>query len=297
MALNLGAVGATVGPFEQPYTWKDVALYALAVGATTEDLDYLIDPEPKVLPTWGVIPGFVPVFAALDIIGGDRVQLLHSSQRTELIKPFPYQGVMQTTGQVLGIWDLRIGALINIETRTQIAGVLHARTVWTLLIRGAGGFQGERAPSLLRVKLPKDTAPSFSASWRTQETQALLYRLTGDVNPIHSRPEVARAAGFERPILHGLCSYGFAGRVALKALCGDDPARFRALDARFTSPVMPGHTLRVDGYLLEPGKAALTVTVVETNEPAIGHCLFEYDPSESTVQARPRASEPSKEVV
>ncbi len=277
MALNLGAVGNTVGPFKHAYTWKDVALYALAVGATTEDLAYLLDPAPKVYPSWGVIPGFEPVFAALDLLGGDRVQLLHSSQRTELLKPFPHEGVMETTGHLLGAWDLRIGALVNIETRTEIAGVLHARTVWTLLMRGEGGFGGERAPSLLRVKVPKESTPSFSATWRTSETQALLYRLTGDINPIHANPEVAQAAGFERPILHGLCSYGFALRVALKALAGDDPARFRSLDARFTSPVTPGQTLRVDGYLLEPGKAALTVTVCETGELAIAHALFEYE--------------------
>ncbi len=277
MALNLGAVGVTVGPFEHPYSWKDVALYALAVGAGTEDLGYLLDPAPRVLPTWGVVPGFVPVFAALDHIGGDRVQLLHSAQRIELIKPFPHEGVMVTTGHVLGIWDLRIGALVNIETRTSIAGELHMRTVWTLLLRGEGGFESERAPSLLRTKVPKDQAPDFSTEWRTQETQALLYRLTGDINPIHARPEVARAAGFEKPILHGLCSYGFAAHAALKALAGDDPARFRAFDARFTSPVMPGNTLRVDGWVIGPGKAVLTVKVCESEELAIAHCLFEYE--------------------
>ncbi len=277
MALNLGAVGTTVGPFKQAYTWKDVALYALAVGAGTEDLAYLLDPAPKVLPSWGVIPGFEPVFAAIDALGGDKLQLLHSSQRTELLKPFPSEGVMETTGHLLGAWDLRIGALVNVETRTEIGGVLHARTVWTLLMRGEGGFGGERAPSLLRVKPPKDTAPTFSATWQTSPTQALLYRLTGDVNPIHADPAVAKAAGFEQPILHGLCSYGFALRAALKALAGDDPARFKNFEARFTSPVTPGQSLRVDGYVLEPGKAVLTVTICETNELAIAHAVFEYE--------------------
>jgi acyl dehydratase len=296
MPLNLSAVGSTVGPFEHPYTWKDVALYALAVGATSDDLGYLLDPAPKVLPTWGVIPGFVPVFATLDVIGGDRVKLLHSSQRLELIKPFPAEGVMRTTGHVLGIWDLRIGALVNVETRTMIGSELHARCVWTILLRGEGGFAGERAPSLLRTRAPKDVAPHFSAEWRTQDTQALLYRLTGDVNPIHSNPEVARAAGFDRPILHGLCSLGFAARVALKELAGDDPSRFRALEVRFTSPVLPGQTLRVDGYVVAPGQAALTVKVCETGELAIAHCLFEYDETPgaeraSVVAARERDGE------
>lgn len=278
MTLNLSAVGTTVGPFEQAYSWRDVVLYALAVGAGADDLSYLLDPPAKVLPTWGVIPAFEPVFKALEHTGGDRVQLLHSSQRTELVRPFPASGVMQTTARVEGIWDMRIGALVNIETRTSLEGELHARSVWSLLIRGAGGFGGERAPALLRTKPPKDATPTFSVDWATQPTQALLYRLTGDINPIHADPEVARAAGFERPILHGLCSYGCAARAALKALAGDEPSRFKALDARFTAPVLPGQTLRVDGYVLEPGKAALTVTVRETGELAIANALFEYVP-------------------
>lgn len=276
-ALNLQAVGTKVGPFEQAYTWKDVALYALAVGAGSVDLAYLLDPAPSVLPTWGVIPAFEPVFAALDKTGGDLVQLLHSGQRTELVKPFPASGVMSTTAEVLGIWDMRVGALLQIETRTSVAGELHARTVWSLLIRGAGNFESARPPALLRTKPPKDAAPAYSETWQTSPTQALLYRLTGDVNPIHARPEVAQAAGFERPILHGLCSYGFAARVALKQLAGDDPKRFKAFDARFTAPVLPGQTLLTSGYVIEPGKAAVTVLVQETGDLAIANALFEYE--------------------
>jgi acyl dehydratase len=275
--LNLDAVGAKVGPFEQAYTWKDVALYAHSVGASTDDLDYLLDPTPRVLPTWGVIPAFEPVFAALEKTGGDVVQLLHSAQRTELIKPFPAAGVMSTLAEVLGIWDMRVGALLNIETKTSIDGELHARTVWSLLIRGAGNFESPRPPALLRTKPPKAAEPAFSTRFVTSPTQALLYRLTGDVNPIHARPEVAEAAGFGRPILHGLCTYGFAARAALKALAGDEPQRFKALESRFTAPVLPGQTLIASGYVLEPGKAALTVSVEETGEQAIANALFEYE--------------------
>lgn len=276
-ALNLHAVGVKVGPFEQAFTWRDVSLYALSVGAGAADLKYLLDPTPSVLPTWGVIPAFQPVFAALEQTGGDLVQLLHSGQRTELVKPFPAEGVMSTTAEVLGIWDMRVGALLQIETRTSVAGELHARTVWSLLIRGAGNFESARPPSLLRTKPPKDAEPTYTQHWTTLPTQALLYRLTGDVNPIHARPEVAQAAGFERPILHGLCSYGYAARVALKQLAGDDPKRFKAFDARFTAPVLPGHTLITSAYVIEPGKAAVTVSVEETGELAIANALFEYE--------------------
>lgn len=279
MALNLESAGTEVGPFEQAYTWKDVALYALAVGAGTADLDYLLDPTPKVLPTWGVIPAFEPVFAALEKTGGDLVQLLHSAQRTELVKPFPPEGVMSTTAKIEGIWDMKVGAIVIIETRTSVAGELHAITHWSLLLRGAGGFKGPRPPAQLRTRAPKDTEPAFRVEVPTAPSQALLYRLTGDVNPIHARPEVAKEAGFEGPILHGLCSYGVAARVGLKELAGDDPARFKVLEARFSKVVMPGDTLIVEGYPLEQaGQAALTVTVKESGEPVISHMRLDYQP-------------------
>ncbi|HVZ31623.1 MAG TPA: hypothetical protein VG963_04310, partial [Polyangiaceae bacterium] len=111
MALNLAAVGRTLGPFELAYEWKDVVLYALALGTGVDQVDYLLDPEPKVLPTWGVIPATEPVFAALASVGGTLDRLLHSAQRTEQIRPFPPAAVVHTTARVVGIWDMRVGAL------------------------------------------------------------------------------------------------------------------------------------------------------------------------------------------
>ena len=113
----------------------------------------------------------------------------------------------------------------------------------------------------------------------TTRNQALLYRLNGDINPIHSNPEVAEAAGFERPILHGLCTYGIAGRIATRELAGDEPARVKALECLFAKPVMPGDTLVVKGWKLpEAGKAAVTVEVEHSGDKAIATCLFEYTP-------------------
>ena len=172
---------------------------------------------------------------------------------------------------------MKVGALAVVDTETEVGGELACRTSWQLLLRGAGGFGGERPPQGLRTKPPKDQAPDFEVKVRHARNQALLYRLTGDINPIHSHPEVAKQAGFERPILHGLCTYGIAGRVALKALAGDDPARFKAFEVRFAKVVMPGDTLIVRGYLLETaGQAAITVTVDESGELAIANALFEY---------------------
>ena len=154
------------------------------------------------------------VFAVLELAEGSLTKLLHSAQLTEQLKPFPPRGVVPTTATLLGIYDMRIGAMLQVETRSSIQGELYARTVWSVLIAGEGNFKSERAPSLLRTKPPKDAAPDFTSTWATRPDQALLYRLTGDLNPIHARPERRRRPG-RAPILHGLCTYGFAARAAL----------------------------------------------------------------------------------
>lgn len=277
MTIDFSTVGLSVGPVLQRYDWRDVSLYAQALGAGTDDLDFVLDnPAPKVLPTFGVLPAFAPMFQAMSQTGANLVQLLHSGQRTELVQPFPPSGELSTTARIEGIWDMKVGALCNVSTETKVDGVLCARTSWQLLLRGEGGFKGDRPPALLRTKPPEGKSADFSVVVPTSRNQALLYRLTGDVNPIHSHPEVAKLAGFERPILHGLCSYGIAGRIALRELAGNDPARFLALDARFTKVVMPGDTLVIEGWVLEPGKAAITVTIQDSGDKAIANALFEY---------------------
>jgi acyl dehydratase len=280
MAVDLSCVGQRVGPKTKRYDWRDVALYALALGAGEHDLGYVLDnPPPKVLPTFGVLPAFEPIFEAGGRTGADLVQLLHTAQRTELIKPFPAAGELQTTAAIRGLWDMKIGALLIVDTETLVDGELSCRTSWQLLLRGAGGFGGERPPQGLRTRPPKGKPPMFEAEVPTSRDQALLYRLTGDVNPIHSNPEIAKAAGFDRPILHGLCTYGIGARMALKHLAGDEPARFKTFEAKFSKVVMPGDTLIVRGYALDqPGQAAVTVSVKESGEDAIASALFEYTP-------------------
>lgn len=268
--LKREAVGV-VAKATQTYDWRDTALYALSVGAGVDDLRYLNDkPAPDVLPTYGVIPAFDPAFEVLRATEADLVQLLHTAQTTELVNPFPSAGEMTTTATLRGLWDMKIGATAIVDTETHVDGTLCARTSWELLLRGEGGFGGERPPKRLRIRLPKDPVKRFEAQVATAPTQALLYRLTGDVNQIHASPEVAREAGFDRPILHGLCTYGIAGRVAIGALADGDPDRFVSLEARFSKVVMPGDTLVVSGFELpEPGLAAITATVEGQSEPAL----------------------------
>lgn len=279
MAIDLTSIGQAAEPQTTRYDWRDVALYALALGAGTDDLAFVLDqPPPRVLPTYGVIPAFQPVFEVLKKTGGDLVQLLHTGQRTEPVRAWPASGEMVTRARIRGIWDMKIGAAVWVDTETDVDGELAARTTWQLLMRGEGGFGGDRPPQGLRTKPPKDAPPTFEVEVATRPEQALLYRLTGDVNPIHSHPEVAAQAGFERPILHGLCTYGIAARVAEAELAGGDPSRVKAFEARFSKVVMPGDTLVVRGYALEtPGQAAITVTVKDRDEQAIANALFEFE--------------------
>jgi acyl dehydratase len=278
MSIDLSFVGFRYGPMTTKYDWRDVALYALAVGAGENDLAYLLEQPPlKVLPTFGVLSTFQPVCEAGVRAGATLPQMLHTAQRIELVKPFPAHGEIQSSAAIRGIWDMKVGALMIFDTETLVNGELACKTTWQLLLRGEGGFGGERPPQSLRTRAPKGKAPDFEVEVPTSRSQALLYRLTGDVNPIHSHPEIAKQMGFERPILHGLCTYGIGARVALKELAGNDPARFKAFEAKFSKVVMPGDTLVVRGYLLEtPGQAAVTVTVKESGEEAISNALFEY---------------------
>ena len=150
-----------------------------------------------------------------------------------------------STGKITGIYDKGSGAVIASESTAVDTGtgepLFSTRTA--LFIRGEGGFGGDRGPSA--VKIDVDRKPDHTVTYQTRPDQALLYRLNGDRNPLHSDPTFARGGGFDRPILHGLCTFGFTGRALLAVLCDDDPERFLSMDARFSKPVLPGDALTV----------------------------------------------------
>jgi acyl dehydratase len=130
-------------------------------------------------------------------------------------------------------------------------------------VRGEGGFGGERGPEAVKADPPAGAAPDFEVVEATTREQALLYRLSGDVNPLHADPNMAKFGGFDRPILHGLCTYGFAGRAILKSACGGDPTRLRSFGARFAGVVFPGDTLTTRGWKIGDGQYVVTVTTQE----------------------------------
>lgn len=264
MPINPDAVGATGAPTRHSWTATDAILYALGVGAGAPDpLDELAFTtensngiDQQVLPTMAVVLG-VGGSAAMGSIGSFNPALLvHGEQAITLLRPIPVAGEVETTGEITAIYDKGKGAVVEI-TATSVdtaAGTPLFTNVMSVFLRGEGGFGGERGPSGPRHEAP-DRAPDHTVTYPTRTDQALLYRLSGDRNPLHSDPTFAALGGFDRPILHGLCTYGFTGRALLHTLCGSDPARFTSMEGRFSSPVLPGEDLTVSMWATGDGEA------------------------------------------
>jgi acyl dehydratase len=254
MAINHDAVGARSEPFTRRWTNKDALLYALGVGAGQADpsaeLTFTTENSrgvtQQVLPTYAVIVGSGMV-AALGSF--NLAMLVHVGQSVELHRPLPAEGTLEGISEIVAIHDKGTAAVVTIETRSALAGSAEplCTTRASLFIRGEGGWGGERGPSGKTAGgTPPSRDPDSTVSYGVPIDQALLYRLSGDRNPLHSDPEFAKLAGFPRPILHGLCTYGYTGRALLHMLCDGDPERFRSMSARFSQPVFPGDTLTVE---------------------------------------------------
>ncbi len=264
MPINPEAVGSKGQPTKHSWDSKDAILYALGVGAgavdplnelafTTENTQSV---DQQVLPTMAVVLA-VGGSGAFGSIGTfNPAMLVHGEQAITLHGPIPVQGEVETTGEITGIYDKGKGAVIEV-TSTSVdtaTGKPLFSGVMSAFIRGEGGFGGDRGPSGPKNVAP-EREPDHTVTYQTRTDQALLYRLSGDRNPLHSDPAFAAFGGFDRPILHGLCSYGFTGRALLHAVCGSDPARFTGMEARFSSPVLPGEALTIKAWETGDGQA------------------------------------------
>jgi acyl dehydratase len=201
--------------------------------------------------------------------------LVHGEQAIELQRPLPVEGTVRTVTRITGVYDKGKGAVVATESESVDAGSGEPMftTRSSAFIRGEGGFGGDRGPSGPR-NVPPEREPDHVVSYRTGRDQALIYRLSGDRNPLHSDPSFAAMGGFDRPILHGLCTYGYTGRALLHALCDGDPARFRSMEGRFTSPVFPGDELTVRMWV--DGDEAVFQTARDDGTVVIdgGRCTF-----------------------
>jgi acyl dehydratase len=260
MAINLGLVGKKSDPLTFQYTWKDTILYALGVGAKESELDYLVELRgPKVLPTFAVVPSFnalVQVVANLNL--SNPLKALHGEQKIILHRPIPAGGKLTTVAEIKGIYDKGKGALVVVEAKsTDDKNEPVFDNVFSIFCLGEGGFGGEKQPEATIPEPPAGKAPDFKVSAQTTPEQALLYRLNGDFNPLHADPQMAKMVGYPKPILHGLCTFGFAGRAILGSVCGGDARKLKSFGARFAKPVMPGDTLVTEGWQTGGGTYAV----------------------------------------
>jgi acyl dehydratase len=263
MPINPEAVGTRSEPTRRAWTSKDALIYALGVGAGADDplaeLEFTTentnDTPQRALPTIAVVLG--PLGGAFGAIGSfNPAMLVHGEQGITLHREIPVDGELEAVSEITGIYDKGKGAVVVTESTATLVGTGEPLfdTRMSAFIRGEGGWGGDRGPSGTPNAAP-ERDPDHSVEVQTRHDQALIYRLSGDRNPLHSDPSFAAMGGFDRPILHGLCTYGFTGRALLHELCGSDPARFKGMDARFSSPVMPGERLTVKAWLDGDGSA------------------------------------------
>ena len=277
MPINPEAVGETGGPVSRSWTSKDALLYAVGIGAGTDELAFTTentrDAPQRVFPTFAVIIGNGG--APLAKVGSFNPALMvHGEQGIELLGEIPPDGEVESRGKIAAIWDKGNAAVIEMESESVDAATGKAllKTRSMLFCRGEGGWGGDRGPSQ-KVVFP-DVEPTHRVAYQTREDQALTYRLSGDRNPLHSDPAFAAMGGFDKPILHGLCTYGFTGRALLHTLCDGDPSRFRSMNARFSRPVIPGDELTVSMWVY--GEQALFRTTNQKGDVVIdqGVCRF-----------------------
>jgi len=278
MPVNPDAVGEKGEPSRRSWTSKDALLYAIGVGAGVDELAFTTentkDTPQRVLPTMAVILGGGGV--PFDKIGTfNPALMLHGAQKIELFGEIPPDGEVESTGFIGAIWDKGKGASVDLvsESVDVSTGKPLFKTTMTAFLRGEGGYGGERGPSPT-FELP-DRKADHEVRYETRIDQALTYRLSGDRNPLHSDPSFAKMGGFDRPILHGLCTYGFTGRALLHTLCGSDPARFKSMEGRFSKPVMPGDDLNVSMWV--DGNTCLFQTKNQQGEVVFDQGVMVFD--------------------
>ncbi|MFF4013920.1 MaoC/PaaZ C-terminal domain-containing protein [Streptomyces sp. NPDC001843] len=283
------ALGATPRTGRIAWDTKDVQLYHLGIGAGAnpdrngpatdpDELRYTLEARLHVLPSFATVAGAGSpgVINSLSMPGidVDLARVLHGGQSLTVHRPIPARGTATATGRIAAVYDKGKAAVLVM--RTEVAD--DEGPLWTsdaqIFVRGEGGWGGDRGPST-RLD-PPGGEPDRTVERPVREDQALLYRLSGDLNPLHADPEFAKLAGFDRPILHGLCTYGITLKAVVDTLLGGDVTRVRSYSTRFAGVVYPGETLRIRMWRLE-GSVRIAVSAVERNDaPVLADTVVEH---------------------
>ena len=286
MALNLDVIGEKIGPLTKSYKWNDVVLYALGVGAGFDELQYVFENKLKVIPSFSI----ASVFDFLAEVGiksnADLSGILHGEQDIIFHSPIPVEGELITTGTVTNVYDKGAdkGALVKAEAETFHGdGQKLYTNIFTLFCRKDGGFGGDPGPSE-SVAFP-DRPPDFEEVATPSPDQPLLYRLSGDIFALHVDPEFATASGFDKPIMHGLCTHGYACRAVIKHLFEGQPERMTRFCVRFSRTLYPGVPIKTQIWKQGEGKAVFRTVNEQTGEVAIDRGVVEWM-SQDTWQVR-----------
>lgn len=270
---------------EQTLHWRDCALYALGLGVGLDpmddsDLRYLDETRLLVQPTMANVMGYPGFWMRDPRYGIDATKTVHGEHALRLHRTLPASGTVRGTSRITRLVDKGAGkgALVYVEREiVDIAnGELLATVNQTVFCRADGGFGGnaEAVPAHPMPERARDDAITLP----TSPQAALIYRLSGDFNPLHSDPATARAAGFARPILHGLATFGVVGHGLVKQLCGGNPAGLLAMGGRFSAPVFPGETLQLDLWLDGPGRASFRASVPARDTVVMNNGFAEFQP-------------------
>ncbi len=274
------ARGAKLAPSEGSWNSDDVILYHLGIGAglgratDPAELEYTFEKNLKVLPSFGV----VPVFGALGAVGGTAgIQInfaltLHGEQDIELHKALPVSAEIQSESRIAGIYDKGKAALIVLEVETrEKGGDLLFTNRFSLFARGEGGFGGESGPPA--GNQAPERKPDLVVESPTLSHQALIYRLSGDKNPLHADPEFSKRGGFDTPILHGLCTYGIVCKAVVDGILGGDVTRVARYQVRFAGVVFPGETIQTSLWN-EGDRVLIAARSVERDAPVISNAAI-----------------------
>jgi acyl dehydratase len=273
------ALGAAIPTGTASWTRDDVILYHLGIGAGERatdpgELEYTYEKNLKVLPSYGVIPAFRSLggLAAVPGLQFNPALLLHGEQDLEIPSPIPVEANVTTSGKIGAIYDKGKAAVVILESLTKTdSGEPLFSNRFSLFLRGEGGFGGDSGPKA--GNLAPERKPDLVVESPTVPQQALLYRLSGDKNPLHADPEFAKLGGFDRPILHGLCSFGVACKAAVDAALGGDTSKVARYQVRFAGVVFPGETI-VTSMWRQGNQILLTANTKERNSPVLSNAAI-----------------------